>query len=60
MTQTVGREIASEGHRLLTDWGQIDWKKVRRVVQSLRFRIFRATQQQDWRKVRNLTRLLPR
>jgi len=41
-----------------TDWNQINWKKVHRRVQNLRFRIFRETKEQNWSKVRNLIRLL--
>jgi RNA-directed DNA polymerase len=43
-----------------TAWSQVDWKKVERRVQNLRFRIFRAAKEQRWKQVRNLTKLLLR
>jgi RNA-directed DNA polymerase len=43
-----------------TVWSQVDWKKVERRVQNLRFRIFRAAKEQRWKQVRNLTTLLLR
>lgn len=60
MTDTIGQEIASDGHHRPTDWVQIDWRKAERTVRSLRFRIFRAAQQQNWKKVKSLTRLMLR
>ena len=43
-----------------TVWHQIDWRTAERRVQSLRLRIFRATQEQRGKQVRNLTKLLLR
>ena len=42
------------------DWATIDWAKATKRVESLRQRIFRATQQQDWKKVHDLQKLLLR
>jgi RNA-directed DNA polymerase len=43
-----------------TTWHQIDWRKVERLVQSLRSRIFRAAKEQRCKQVRHLTKLLLR
>jgi RNA-directed DNA polymerase len=43
-----------------TEWSQIDWPTVEQRVQSLRFRIFRATKEQRWKQVRHLSKLLLR
>ena len=47
------------GHRKqLTDWNQINWKKVRRIVSNLRKRIFRARKLGQWKQLRRLQKLL--
>ncbi len=51
-------QVRREGHHHTTDWSQINWRRVHRKVQNLRFRIFRAAQPQDWDKVKELSRLM--
>ena len=59
--RTVGPPMAPNDRGFPpTAWHQVDWRKAERTVQSLRFRIFRATQEQRWKQVRNLTKLLLR
>ncbi|EEX3419083.1 group II intron reverse transcriptase/maturase [Escherichia coli] len=47
---------ASSGH--LSNWHNINWAKVTKVVRGLQVRIAKATQDSDWRRVRNLQRKL--
>ncbi len=42
----------------LTDWNQINWKKVRKIVKSLQRRIFRARKLEQWKNLRRLQKLL--
>ncbi len=42
----------------LTDWSEVDWPKVNKVVRNLRQRIFRAEQEGDPKKVRSLQKLM--
>jgi RNA-directed DNA polymerase len=47
------------GHReQLSDWNQINWKKVRKIVNNLRKRIFRARRLEQWKQLRRLQKLL--
>lgn len=47
------------GHReQLSDWNQINWKKVRKIVNNLRKRIFRARKLGQWKQLRRLQKLL--
>ncbi|NJO31005.1 MAG: retron-type reverse transcriptase [Richelia sp. SL_2_1] len=47
------------GHRKqLSDWNQIKWKKVRKIVSNLRKRIFRARKLGQWKQLRRLQKLL--
>lgn len=42
----------------LTDWNQINWKKVKKLVNSLRKRIFRARKLGQWKQLRRLQKLM--
>jgi RNA-directed DNA polymerase len=42
----------------LTDWSEINWKKVRKIVRNLRQRIFRARKLGQWKQLRRLQKLL--
>jgi RNA-directed DNA polymerase len=42
------------------DWTAIDWSTVHRKVQTLRQRIYRATEQGQWNQVRSLMKLMMR
>ncbi len=42
----------------LSDWNQINWKKVRKIVNNLRKRIFRARKLEQWKQLRRLQKLL--
>lgn len=42
----------------LTDWSQINWRKVRKIVRNLRQRIFRARKLGQWKQLRRLQKLL--
>jgi RNA-directed DNA polymerase len=42
----------------LTDWSQVNWKKVRQNVRNLRQRIFRARKLGQWKQLRRLQKLL--
>ncbi len=42
----------------LTDWSQIEWRKVRKVVRNLQQRIFRARKLGQWKQLRRLQKLL--
>ena len=44
----------------LTDWSQVNWKKVRKAVRNLRQRIFRARKLGQWKQLRRLQKLLIR
>lgn len=44
----------------LTDWSQINWRKVRKIVKNLRGRIFRARSLGQWKQLRRLQKLLLR
>ena len=47
------------GHReQLSDWNQVNWKKVRNIVNNLRKRIFRARKLGQWKQLRRLQKLL--
>ena len=47
------------GHReQLSDWNQVNWKKVRKIVNNLRKRIFRARKLGQWKQLRRLQKLL--
>ena len=47
------------GHReQLSDWNQINWQKVRKIVNNLRKRIFRARRLEQWKQLRRLQKLL--
>lgn len=47
------------GHRKhLLNWNQINWKKVRKIVNNLRKRIFRARKLGQWKQLRRLQKLL--
>ena len=50
-------ETTNEGY---TQWDEISWKKVNRMVRNLRRRIFSARQKGDLKKVRNLQKLMLR
>lgn len=41
-----------------TNWSQINWKKVRKIVKNLRQRIFRARKLGQWKQLRRLQKLL--
>ena len=52
-------QIDVNGHRKqLSDWNQINWKKVRKIVSNLRKRIFRARKLGQWKQLRRLQKLL--
>ena len=42
----------------LTDWNQINWMKVKKLVNSLRKRIFRARKLGQWKQLRRLQKLM--
>ncbi|MDJ0583439.1 group II intron reverse transcriptase/maturase [Crocosphaera sp.] len=42
----------------LTDWNQINWKKVKKLINSLRKRIFRARKLGQWKQLRRLQKLM--
>ncbi|MDF0553372.1 reverse transcriptase N-terminal domain-containing protein [Kamptonema sp. UHCC 0994] len=42
----------------LTDWSQVNWKQVRKVVRNLRQRIFRARKLGQFKQLRRLQKLL--
>lgn len=44
----------------LTDWSQVNWKKVRKIVRNLRQRIFLARKLGKWKQLRRLQKLLIR
>ena len=44
--------------RQLTDWSQINWRKVKKVVRNLQRRIFRARKLGQWKQLRRLQKLL--
>ena len=44
----------------ISDWGQINWRKVKKSVRNLRMRIFRARSLGQWKKLRRLQKLLLR
>ena len=47
------------GHgKQLSSWNQINWKKVRKIVNNLRKRIFRARKLGQWKQLRWLQKLL--
>ena len=52
-------QIDVNGHReQLSDWNQVNWKKVRKIVNNLRKRIFRARKLGQWKQLRRLQKLL--
>jgi RNA-directed DNA polymerase len=47
------------GHeKQLSDWNQINWRKVRKIVRNLQQRIFRARKLGRWKQLRRLQKLL--
>ncbi len=42
----------------LTDWSQINWRKVNKLVRNLQRRIFRARKLGQWKQLRRLQKLL--
>ncbi|MDJ0799918.1 MAG: group II intron reverse transcriptase/maturase [Calothrix sp. MO_167.B12] len=42
----------------LADWSQVNWKKARKIVRNLRYRIFRARRLGQWKQLRRLQKLL--
>lgn len=42
----------------LTDWNQINWKPVKKLINSLRKRIFRARKLGQWKQLRRLQKLM--
>lgn len=44
----------------LEDWGQINWRKINKLVRNLRQRIFLARKLGNFRKLRNLQKLMLR
>ena len=44
----------------LTDWSQINWRQVYKVVRNLQRRIFRARKLGRWKQLRRLQKLLLR
>lgn len=48
------------GDSLLTDWSQINWRKIRKNVRNLQQRIFRARKLGQWKQLRRLQKLLLR
>ena len=42
----------------LTDWSQVNWRKVRKNVRNLQQRIFRARKLGQWKQLRRLQKLL--
>jgi hypothetical protein len=42
----------------LNDWGQINWRQVKKVVRNLQQRIFRARKKSQWKQLRRLQKLL--
>jgi RNA-directed DNA polymerase len=44
----------------LTDWSQINWGKVKKIVKNLRQRIFRARKLGQWKQLRQLQKLMLR
>ncbi len=52
-------QIDVNGHReQLSDWNQVNWKKVGKIVNNLRKRIFRARKLGQWKQLRRLQKLL--
>ena len=44
----------------LTDWSQIKWRKVNKLIRNLQRRIFRARKLGQWKQLRRLQKLLLR
>lgn len=44
----------------LTDWSQIKWRKVNKLIRNLQQRIFRARKLGQWKQLRRLQKLLLR
>ncbi len=44
----------------LTDWSQINWRKVNKLLRNLQRRIFRARKLGQWKQLRRLQKLLLR
>lgn len=44
----------------LTDWSQINWRKVNKLIRNLQRRIFRARKLGQWKQLRRLQKLLLR
>ena len=42
----------------LTDWSQVNWRKVKKIVRNLQQRIFRAKKLGQWKQLRRLQKLL--
>lgn len=55
MKDRFQQEIGAEEHN---EWGNLNWKLIRKRVKNLRQRIFRATQKGEWNRVRSLMKLM--
>lgn len=55
MKDRFQQEIGTKEHK---EWGDRDWKLIKKCVKNLRRRIFRATQKGEWNRVRSLMKLM--
>jgi len=58
MRSLILNQSVNGQERQLTDWGQIKWRKVKKVVRNLQRRRFRARKLGQWKQLRRLQKLL--
>jgi RNA-directed DNA polymerase len=54
----LSKNLINGHEEQLTDWSQINWRKIRRIVRNLQQRIFRARKLGQWKQLRRLQKLL--
>lgn len=54
------QNLTNGDNRQLEDWGQVNWKQVRKTVKNLRQRIFLIRKLGKWKQLRRLQKLLIR
>ena len=59
MTSWILNRVNGQEERL-TDWSQINWRQVNKLIRNLQRRIFRARKLGEWKKLRRLQKLLSR
>ncbi len=57
MKSWILEQVNGHGEQL-TDWGQINWLGVNKLIRNLQRRIFRARKLGEWKKLRRLQKLL--